>query len=43
MAAAIMALGDEDDWRVAGDDAHAQAAGAFNLARVCQAWHGQRA
>ena len=40
MAAAIMALGDEHDWRAAGDDAHAQAAAAFNLARVCQAWHG---
>jgi glycosyltransferase involved in cell wall biosynthesis len=40
MAAAIMALGDEHDWRAAGDDAHSQAAAAFNLARVCQAWHG---
>jgi glycosyltransferase involved in cell wall biosynthesis len=40
MAAAIMALGDEHAWRVAGDDAHAQAADAFNLGRVCQAWHG---
>ena len=40
MAAAIMALGDEHDWRAAGDDAHGQAAAAFNLARVCQAWHG---
>jgi len=40
MAAAIMALGDQDDWRAAGDDAHAQAAAAFNLARVCEAWHG---
>ena len=40
MAAAIMALGDEHDWRAAGDDAHAQAAAAFNLPRVCQAWHG---
>ena len=40
MAAAIMAFGDEHDWRAAGDDAHAQAAAAFNLARVCQAWHG---
>ena len=40
MAAAIMAVGDEHDWRAAGDDAHAQAAAAFNLARVCQAWYG---
>jgi len=40
MAAAIATLGDEGDWRAAGDDAHAQAAAAFNLARVCQAWHG---
>ena len=40
MAAAIMALGDEHDWRAAGDDAHAQAAAAFNLARVGRAWHG---
>ena len=40
MAAAIMSLGDEDDWRAAGNDAHAQAAAAFNLARVCQVWHG---
>jgi glycosyltransferase involved in cell wall biosynthesis len=40
MAAAIMALGDEHDWRAAGDDAHTQAAAAFNLALVCRAWHG---
>ena len=40
MASAIMALGDEDDWRAAGEDAHAQAAAAFSLTRVCQAWHG---
>jgi glycosyltransferase involved in cell wall biosynthesis len=40
MAAAILALGDEQDWRAAGSDAHAQAAAAFNLTRVCQAWHG---
>jgi glycosyltransferase involved in cell wall biosynthesis len=40
MAAAVMALGDEHDWRAAGDDAHGQAAAAFNLARVCGAWHG---
>ena len=40
MAAAVMALGDEDDWRAAGDDAHAQAAAAFNLTRVCEAWRG---
>ena len=40
MAAAILALGDEHDWRAAGRDAHDQAAASFNLARVCQAWHG---
>jgi glycosyltransferase involved in cell wall biosynthesis len=40
MAAAVLALGDEGDWRAAGDDAHAQAAAAFNLTRVCEAWHG---
>jgi glycosyltransferase involved in cell wall biosynthesis len=40
MAAAILTLRDEHDWRAAGRDAHAQAAAAFNLARVCQAWHG---
>jgi glycosyltransferase involved in cell wall biosynthesis len=37
MAAAIAALG-QDDWRLAGDAAHAQAA-AFSLPRVCDAWH----
>jgi glycosyltransferase involved in cell wall biosynthesis len=40
MAAAVTALADEGDWRAAGDDAHAQAAAAFNLARVCETWHG---
>jgi glycosyltransferase involved in cell wall biosynthesis len=40
MAAAVMALADEGDWRAAGDDAHVQAAAAFNLTRVCEAWHG---
>ena len=40
MAAAIMALGDEGDWRAASDDAHAQAAAAFNLTRVSEAWRG---
>ena len=40
MAAAIMALGDEGDWRAAGDDAHGQAAAAFNLTRVSEAWLG---
>jgi glycosyltransferase involved in cell wall biosynthesis len=40
MAAAVMALADEGDWRAAGGDAHAQATAAFNLARVCEAWHG---
>src|ERR1700755_2433108 len=39
MAAAIMDYGDDHDWRAAGDDAHAQAAAAFNLARVWQGWH----
>ena len=38
MAAAIAALGDEADWRRAGDEAHAQAAAAFNLPSVCEAW-----
>jgi glycosyltransferase involved in cell wall biosynthesis len=38
MAAAIGALGDEADWRRAGDDAHAQVAAAFNLPLVCEAW-----
>ena len=37
MAAAVTALADESDWRAAGDDAHAQAAAAFNLTRVCEA------
>jgi glycosyltransferase involved in cell wall biosynthesis len=40
MAAAIMAHPSEDDWRAAGDEAHAQAAAAFGLGRVCQAWRG---
>jgi len=40
MAAAIVALGDEGDWRAAGDDAHRQAAAAFNLTRVCETWRG---
>ena len=40
MAAAVAALADEGDWRAAGDDAHAQVAAAFNLARVCEAWRG---
>ena len=40
MAAAILALGDETAWRAAGDEAHAQAAAAFGLNRVCTAWHG---
>jgi len=39
MAAAIAALGEEDDWRLAGDAAHAQAAAAFSLPRVCEAWY----
>jgi glycosyltransferase involved in cell wall biosynthesis len=40
MAAAVLALAGEDDWRAAGGDAHAQAAAAFDLNRVCEAWHG---
>jgi glycosyltransferase involved in cell wall biosynthesis len=40
MAAAIAALGEEDERRLAGDEAHEQAASAFGLARVCQAWRG---
>ena len=38
MAAAIAAVDNEADWRRAGDEAHAQAAAAFNLPRVCEAW-----
>jgi len=40
MAAAVLALAGEDDWRATGGDAHAQAAAAFDLNRVCEAWHG---
>ena len=40
MAAAIGALGDEADWRRAGDDAHTQVTAAFNLPRVCEIWRG---
>ena len=40
MAAAVMALGYEGDWRTAGDDAHGQAAAAFNLPQVSEAWRG---
>ena len=40
MAAAILALADEAAWRAAGDQAHAQAAAAFGLNRVCEIWHG---
>jgi hypothetical protein len=39
MAAAVAALGDEAAWRQAGDDAHVQAAAAFNVQRVCEAWY----
>jgi len=39
MAAAIGAL-DEEGWRQAGDEAHAQAKAAFNLPLVCEAWRG---
>jgi glycosyltransferase involved in cell wall biosynthesis len=40
MAAAILALGDEAGWRQAGDEAHAQAAAAFSLSQVGEAWRG---
>ena len=40
MAAAILDLAGPDDWRQAGDLAHAQAAAAFNLPLVCEAWRG---
>jgi glycosyltransferase involved in cell wall biosynthesis len=40
MAAAILAFGEDAAWRQAGDEAHAQAAAAFGLARVCEAWRG---
>ena len=40
MAAAIGALDDDAAWRAAGARAHEQAAGAFGLIRVCQAWYG---
>ncbi len=40
MAAAILELAGPDDWRQAGDVAHAQAAAAFNLPLVCEAWRG---
>ncbi len=40
MAAAVMTLRDEADWRAAGDDAHGQAAAAFHLTRVSEAWRG---
>jgi glycosyltransferase involved in cell wall biosynthesis len=39
MTAAITALSDERAWREAGDEAHAQAAAAFNLQGVCEAWY----
>jgi glycosyltransferase involved in cell wall biosynthesis len=40
MAAAIVGTGGEDGWRQAGDAAHAQAAAAFELGKVCGAWRG---
>ena len=40
MAAAIGALSEASAWRRAGDEAHAQAAAAFDLPRVCEAWRG---
>ncbi len=40
MAAAIGELAGPDERRQAGDAAHAQAAAAFNLPLVCEAWRG---
>jgi glycosyltransferase involved in cell wall biosynthesis len=40
MAVAIAALGEEADWRQAGNDAYAQAAASFDLPRVAETWHG---
>jgi glycosyltransferase involved in cell wall biosynthesis len=40
MAAAIVGTGGEDGWRQAGEAAHAQAAAAFELGKVCGAWRG---
>jgi glycosyltransferase involved in cell wall biosynthesis len=40
MAAVIGVLADAADWRRAGDDAHAQAAAAFNLPLVSETWRG---
>jgi hypothetical protein len=40
MAAAIGELAGPDEWRQAGDAAHAQAAAGFNLPLVCEAWRG---
>jgi glycosyltransferase involved in cell wall biosynthesis len=40
MAAAILTYADEAAWRLAGDQAHEQAAAAFGLGRVCEAWRG---
>ena len=39
MATAIRELAGPADWRQAGDVAHAQAAAAFDLPLVCEAWH----
>ena len=38
MAAAVLALAEEGDWRAAGDDARGQAVAAFNLPRVSETW-----
>ncbi|MGH3255637.1 MAG: glycosyltransferase family 1 protein [Streptosporangiaceae bacterium] len=38
MAAAIAGLSAPDDWREAGDAAHAQVAAAYDLPLVCEAW-----
>jgi glycosyltransferase involved in cell wall biosynthesis len=40
MAAAIVALGSDEEWRAAGDLAHRQAAASFELGQVCEAWRG---
>jgi glycosyltransferase involved in cell wall biosynthesis len=40
MAAAIARLAAPDDWREAGDAAHAQVTAAYDLPLVCEAWRG---
>jgi hypothetical protein len=38
MATAVLALAEEGDWHAAGDDAHRQAAAAFNVPQVSETW-----